>query len=157
MKSAMRRNVGVGVLIIGLFIGLAPIPFLSKIKVEERTSISDMPLMVLRLGQDIATAAFKDVSGLPREPRTKLMQVVDLKFSIEFDESLVIDNNEIEAIADAAAQPDVARQFSSAQRIRFEGWRPSFLPLRITYRYILAAAFGIILFGLFVLLYRDKA
>lgn len=150
----MRRNVGIGVIVIGLFIGLSPIPFLSKIK-EEGTSISDMPLMVLRLGQDIATAAFKDVSGLPREPRTKLMQVVDLKFSIEFDESLAIDNNEIDAIADAAAQPDVARQFSSAQRVRFEGWKPSFLPLRITYRYILAAAFGIILIGLFVLLYRD--
>lgn len=153
MKSNVCKNIGIGLVIFGIFIGLAPIPFLSRIKAGE-SAISDMPLQVIRFGQDLATARFKDVSSLPRKPNTKLIEVDGLEFTIEFDRSLAVSFNEIEAIVDAAAKPIVANQFSFARRILFDGWEPSFLPLRITYRYILVVAFGLILIGLFFLKYN---
>lgn len=152
MKPTKRRNIGIGAILLGLFIGLAPIPFLSQVK-EGGTSISDMPHMMLRLGQDLATPSFKDVSNLPQKSGTHLLQVSDKKFSIEIDEALPRD--EIEATADAAAQHDITRQFASAQRVLFEGWKPSFLPIRIAYRYIFVTAFGMILIGVFTLLRRE--
>ena len=142
--SHTMKNRAIAFLLIGLFTILSPIFFLSQIH-DGESSISDMPHQVIRVGQPFVGIVLSDVSSAAEQKGIQKIQVNDSRFVVELPYSVTYD--ELEAIVDTIASAKVQQTYSGSVRLRFDGWSPSFLPLRIPYRYFLTIGIALFLVG----------
>lgn len=137
-----------------LFLVFAPLPFLSQVR-EGSGSVRELPHMVLRFGQDLARPSLVDVTSAPERAGWIKVKIDGVGFVLEMAPGMLRD--EFEAAIDSVAEARSKRQFTNAKRVRFEGWEPPFLPLRIQYRYLFLAALASGLFGLYLILTRASS
>ncbi len=141
------RRAGVALLCLATFLSLVSLPFLSEVS-EGRSAIGDLPDMVVRLGQDFARPSlvpFKSTGG--RE--TMILKVDGVPFSVRIQPGMLRD--ELEALVNILAKPSVKSQYATGSELMFVGWEPDILPIRIEYRYVMAASLALALMGVYLL------
>lgn len=142
MRSLHRRNVGIALVLVALFLVITPIPFLAG---PDSNAIFDR---VVRVGQATATPQFIDVSDLPVRKTSSVYEIEGVSFNLEAIRNLPYD--ELEAISAALREQWVTSRFQSSSRVLFDGWSP--VPARIPYRYFLLLATVALAVGLYSLL-----
>jgi hypothetical protein len=142
IQRTRQINIGIAGILVSLFMLVAPLPFLSETQ-EGATSFNYPTNMILRLGQDFANPLLVDATLEAKRSGSYKLEIEGLSFEVEIDQSLTHDD--IEALVDTIKRPETIKRFATAKRIRFEGWDPTFLPMRIPYRYLMVAA---LIFGL---------
>ena len=147
----MRRkwNLGLALLLVAVFLAASPVPFLND--VGERPGETPLLDRVLRLGQSFAMAQFTDAGPITWDTE-KVYEVDVVRFLILVDKHATHD--ELDAIFGSAISQQTIAKYRDLKRVRFNGWRPSFLPVRIPYRYITLVSLALGLIGLYLLLAR---
>jgi hypothetical protein len=151
MRAPLKQNIGVVFLLVATLLAAAPIPFLAG---PDSSAIFDR---TVRVGQAIVTPRFNDVSGLSVQKTSSVYAIEGVTFQLEAIRNLPYD--EIEAISVASKEPWVTAKFQSSSRVLFDGWSPTLLPVRISYKYfalIAALTFAVGLYSLVIRRHQES-
>lgn len=156
MNQSRNAQTGMALLLAAVFFLVAPLPFLASPR-EDGGALSAevLPYSVLRLGQDLASARLVDVPAELASAAKPRLQIKGVSYEVQIAPNMKRD--EIEAVIDAVARQSREGVDRRASVVRFDGWEPWFLPIRIEYRYFFVFSLGIALYAIYLLVRPSRA